>query len=115
MARLTSFAQDTCKSAMTLVTKWEKAISRQAHSLYEAGCDLYTAITEPKAMPAHKRRLDEFKAAAGGALVALGIIEVSPVTAAGGAIPAWEAVQDLEQAGHKWRSSHERHTYGRRL
>lgn len=68
--------------------------------------DVYAAITEPKAMKPEQRTLDEFKLVAGGTIAGFGLLEVNPLTTAGGAIPAWESLHEMEQAGHKWRMHH---------
>lgn len=68
--------------------------------------DVFTALTQPRAMTAQQRRIDEFKLLAGGAITGVGAVELNPVTAAGGVIPVLEAASDLQHAGHKWRASH---------
>lgn len=68
--------------------------------------DIREAIRNPKVMSEEQRHLDEFKIVTGSALLGAGAVELNPLTSAGGAIPAWEGLQDLEKAGHKWRKNH---------
>lgn len=71
--------------------------------------DIFIALTEPRAMSATQRHIDEFKLAAGGAITGAGVLELNPWTTAGGVIPVLEASSDLCHAGHRWRVQHHRH------
>lgn len=82
------------------------AIARTFHHILETERNVQAAITHPGAMPEHQRHLDEFKLASGGVLMGAGTLELNPLAIAGGTIPAWEALHELEVAGHKWRLRH---------
>lgn len=72
----------------------------------EGAKDMIAAIRHPEAMPAHQRHLNEFKMLVGGTASIAGAVELNPLFAGGGMIPAAEAALELEQAGHKWREKH---------
>ena len=94
---------------MTFKTTMQRAcacLAAEFSRAAEACRDFAAGLMQPRAMPADQRRLDEFKLAAGGITAGIGVLELSPVTATGGAIPAWEALRDFEAAGHKWRQAH---------
>jgi hypothetical protein len=77
-------------------------------SLKEALLDIWAGATEKDAMPASQKHIDEYKLLAGSVLTVAGAVEVNPLAAAGGSIPAAEAIHDFEKSGRKWREDHHR-------
>ena len=83
-----------------------KSITSLFHRAAEYVRDVYTAITEPKAMSPAQRRFDEFKVVTGAAVAGVGAATMDPVEIAGGSEPAVDGLMDLQKAGHKWRVKH---------
>ena len=78
------------------------------HRLVGAAHDITLALRHPEAMTPRRRHLDEFKLATGVIAAGAGAAEISPLAAAAGALSAWEALDDLEQAGQEWEKKHHR-------
>ena len=70
--------------------------------------NIFSALVQPAAMKAEQRHIDEFKLMAGTVITGAGVAEANPLVAAGGAIPVWEAMHDLDNAGKRWRT-HKQH------
>lgn len=82
------------------------AVTSRVKSAIDYVANIYEAVHNPKAMTDEQRHLDEFKIVAGSALLGAGAVELNPLASAGGVIPAWEGLHDLEEAGQKWRDKH---------
>jgi hypothetical protein len=75
-------------------------------SIKEKLLDIWAGAAEKDAMPVSQKHIDEYKLLAGGVLTIAGAAEANPLAAAGGSIPAAEAIHDFEKYGHKWREGH---------
>ena len=73
--------------------------------------NIWAAMVNPGAMTPEQRHLDEFKLLAGGSIAGAGVLEINPLVLAGGAIPAWESIHDMEHAGHLWRDHKKKTPY----
>ncbi len=82
-------------SAGGLKGLWQRAV--------EFCLSVDAAVVHADAMPATRRYVDEGKVLSGLALTA---IEGSLVAAAGAVFTAAEGLQDMAEAGHKWRKAH---------
>lgn len=100
----------TGESLKSFFNSAARHISGEFNRMVEMGRDIWTALREPSAMSAEQRRLDEFKIFAGAATTVFGLAEVTltgiAITVLGGIEPVWDGLQDLEKAGHEWRTAH---------
>lgn len=79
-------------------------LGRLWHDAAELYRNVDAALSQPGALPAARRRLDEGKIFAGTAATALSW--ESPLTLAGSVLAVAEGFQDLNESGYKWRRSH---------
>lgn len=101
-----SRVQTIKNAANTFTHSFAQTEGSIATRISESLKDVWAAIRNEDAMPAHQRHLDEFKILVGGAATGIGAIEANPLIAGSGAIPAWEGILEMEKAGHKWRARH---------
>jgi len=83
-----------------------RKFSHICHVIRDTECNIETAITEPKAMPAADRVKSEFKAAAGLIGGIAGCVEGNPVAIICSTGSLGEGLYDLDRAGHMYHIRH---------
>lgn len=75
--------------------------------------DAWVGATTSKAMPAHQRRLCEFKLAVGVLATAFCLaVDENMLLTTATSIPAVESMHDFIHAGAEWLKDHHHHTHG---
>lgn len=68
--------------------------------------NIWAAVVHDHTMDIERLHLNEFKVISGATIMLAGLIELSPLTVVGGAIPEIEALHELDEAGHQWILKH---------
>lgn len=86
-----------------------RAVKGFFRNIFNTMNDAERAWENPRALSPGKRHVEEAKIIVGIFALVIGTIEASPIAAIGGAVTAWEGVQEFEEAGHRWHLHHPQH------